>query len=301
MANDELSPAPLPPADDSSTASTASTASSVDAAAEESLRVENRELQERVAGLETQIRARSQVALAQGVLMGRYRLDDPADAFALMRNVSQRFNVKLHQIAAVLTATPAPAPDAAEWFPYRARTAAPSLKALRAGPLDAKNQGQVLGAALRRVLEVAGADAGNAQLSEGGALRMEKHQGHPRAFTDYFAFVEGGTSCSRAAEAVRQVTVRDIATAEVFDSETRQVILDSGSRGCHSVPLVDPDGGVRGVISSHHTHPVTGFTRTQLAAFDQVQRTTGEWLQWYAGTVVLDALEQLHRTARDES
>ncbi|MEV6484046.1 ANTAR domain-containing protein [Streptomyces sp. NPDC051576] len=264
---------------------------------EKTSQAQARSLRERVVSLEKQIRARSQVALAQGLLMGRYGLADPEEAFALMRTASQRANIKLHQIATALVTTTAPAVGAPVWFPDRTRTAAPSLADLRAGTLDARNQGQVLDAALSRVLEVSGGDAGNAQLAEGGVLRMERHMGHPQAFTDYFAFVEDGTSCSRAAHVARQVTVRDIAVTDVFDEETRQVILESGSRACHSVPLSGPDGTVRGVISSHHDRPVTGFARTQLAAFDQVRQVVGEWLQWYRGTVVLDALEDLHHSA----
>lgn len=274
---------------------------SVDAvwSGEEALRVEARSLRERVAGLEKQVRARTRVAFAQGVLVGRYGLADAQTAFTVMRDASQRSNIKLHQIAAALTTTGEPEPGAPVWFPCRTRTPPPSLAALHAGKLDAKNQAEVLDAALDRVREIAGGDAGNAQLAEAGVLRMERHQGHPQAFTDYFAFVEDGTSCSRAAAAAQQVTVRDVATTGIFDDETRQVILASGSRACHSVPLSGTDGVVRGVISSHHARPVEGFSQTQLSALERIQQTVGPWLEWHSKTVVLDALEDLHRSAMD--
>ncbi|MET9494427.1 ANTAR domain-containing protein [Streptomyces sp. NPDC006552] len=251
-----------------------------------------------VASLDKQVRARTAVALAQGILVGRYRLAHADDAFALMRDASQKANIKLHQIAAALAAAPAPAPGAPVWFTARTHTAPPSLAGMYAGDtLDPRNQQQVLTAALTRVRDITGAEAGNVQLAEAGLLRLERHHEHPRAFTEYFAFVEDGTACSRAARAGRQVTVRDIATADVFDETTRQVILDSGSRACHSVPLTGSDGVARGVISAHLSRPTTGFGQTRLAALQQAQRTVGAWLQWYRDTVLLDVLETLHHRA----
>lgn len=268
-------------------------------AGEEALLAQARSLHEQVMSLRKQEQARTRIALAQGMLMGRHQLADPATAFTCLRQASQRFNIKLHQLAAALTAAPAPPPGAVRWFPGRTATPAPPLDALHAGTLDPKNQGQVLGAALDRVMRLTRADAGNVQLAEAGVLRLEKHRGHPRPFTDYFAFVSGGTACSRAAAAGRQVTVRDVATTSVFDDETRQVILASGSRAAHSIPLIAGDGTARGVISTHHMRPLPGFGQEQLAQLEQIQRAVGTWLEWHTNTVVLDALEHLHRTAAE--
>jgi hypothetical protein len=49
-------------------------------------------------------------------------------------------------------------------------------------------QGAVLGAGLRRVLEITETALGNVQLAEVGLLRPEKHSGLGRQFTDFFAF-----------------------------------------------------------------------------------------------------------------
>ncbi|MFI7382818.1 ANTAR domain-containing protein [Streptomyces sp. NPDC049813] len=268
--------------------------------AEELLRIEAGSLQEQLVSLTKQMKARTRVALAQGLLMGRYGLDSPEQAFTLLRQTSQRFNIKLHQIAAALTTTPGPAAPVGSgpWFPGRPALSPPALSGLKAGGLDPRNQGEVLGTAMTRVMEVAGAPWGNAQLAEAGVLRLEKSRGHSQEFVDYFAFVEDGTSCSRAAEAARQVTVRDITTTAVFDDETRQVILASGSRATHSLPLVGRDGVVRGVISTHHPDPLpNGLDQHRLAELERIQHLVGGWLQWHAETVVLDALEHLHRHA----
>ncbi|MBW5424619.1 ANTAR domain-containing protein [Streptomyces sp. BG9H] len=262
------------------------------------LAAQARRLQEQVIELEVQVRARPKIALAEGVLVERYGLPDPDAAFTLMRQASQRANIKLHQLATAVARTRGPAQGAAVWFNTRERRPAPPLTALGAGTLDERNQGEVLGAALRRVMHITSTYMGNVQLVEDGTLRMEKHAGLPRQFTDYFAFVDGGTACSRAATASHQVTVKEIASSPGFDDVTRRVILSAGSRACHSVPLVDDTDTVHGVISSHHARPLVGFTRVQLQALHHTSRAVGTWIDWHRRTVLLDALEDLHQLAR---
>lgn len=255
------------------------------------------QLRAQVAELEVQARTRPRIALAEGILVERYRLTDPQAAFTLLRQASQRANIKLHQLAAAVARTPGPARGAQTWLPPRPPHPVPSLAALGAGTLDAANQGEVLGAALRRVLTVTETDMGNVQLLEDDVLRLAKHAGLPRHFTDYFAFVEGNTACSRAAAASRQVTVKEVESSPGFDDETRRVILTSGCRGVHSIPLLDDQNTVRGVISSHHARPLAGFTQAQLRALGATGRTMGSWIKWHQDTVVLDALEDLHQLA----
>ncbi|MGW0535338.1 ANTAR domain-containing protein [Streptomyces sp. NPDC003032] len=263
----------------------------------ERLAAQAQQLREQVSELEVQVRARPKIALAEGVLVERYGLPDAGAAFALMRQASQRANIKLHQLAIAVARTPGPAKGADVWLGTRARHPAPPLTTLGAGTLDASNQGEVLGAALHRVLNITSAYMGNVQLVEDGALRMEKHAGLPRQFTDYFAFVDGGTACSRAAVANHQVTVRDFVSSPGFDDVTRRVILSAGSRACHSIPLVDGTDTVHGVISSHHPRPLDGFTQTQLQALQHTSRAVGTWIDWHQRTILLDALEDLHQLA----
>ncbi|MFG2648110.1 ANTAR domain-containing protein [Streptomyces sp. NPDC048436] len=265
--------------------------------ATEELRAEVDELRQTVTGLDTRARTRTRIALAQGVLIERYRLPDTDAAFALMRQASQGANIKMHQLASAVARVPGPDAGSAAWFPGRVRRDPPSLKALGMAE-DHPNQGAVLTAALKQILTVAGAGMGDVQLAEEDGLRMHRHVGLSDQFAQYFAFVEQGTACARAAEAGVQVTVSDVSTAEVLDDEARQVILRAGSRACHSVPLVDQEGTARGVVSSHHPLPLMGFTRAQLQALDGISRTAGTWLSWHEETVILDALEDLHRQAR---
>jgi hypothetical protein len=249
------------------------------------------------ADLRNRTLARGAVAAAEDVLLKRYRLASRQEAFELLRATSQHHNVKLHTLADAVVRVPEPAPNAAEWFPGRARNVPPPLprRIGQDGPVQLPT---VLKDALHRVLEVTGTDMGNVQLAEGGVLRMAAHTGLGREFTDYFAFVAGpGTSCAQAARHRRQVTVREVGDAEVFDEGSRRVILRAGSRACHSVPLVSPVGTLVGMVSSHHARPLTGPTPGQLDALRETGTAVGRWLSWYRRTTVLDALEHLHARA----
>lgn len=256
-------------------------------------------LRGQIADLRGRLLAHPGISLAQGILMERYALPAPEQAFSLLRDASQRFNIKLHTLADAVVRTPGPAPDAAVWFRGRARSGPPPLHGLAMDSAGRDNQGAVLNAVLRRVLTVTGTGMGNVQLAEHGRLRLVKHVGLGREFTDFFAFVDDSTTaCGKAAGSGRQITVRDIATAALFDEESRRAILRAGSRAVHSVPLVDRSGEVLGMVSAHHERPLAGFTQTQLRALRDIGSTAGHWLSWHRRTVILDALEYLHDTTR---
>jgi hypothetical protein len=245
--------------------------------------------------------AHASVARAQQILVGRYRLASEQAAFALLRQTSQQFNIKLHTLADVLGHVAGPDPDARTWFPGRARYAPPPLGGLAVDEADRRSHGAVLKAAMRRVLHITEAGMGNVQLAEGGLLRLEKHTGLNQEFTDFFAFVQDSTTaCAQAARERQHVTVKDVAVADVFDEESRRTILQAGSRGVHSLPLTSRNGAVLGMISSHHERPLTSFSRAQLGALDSVRTHVGQWLLWHRHTVVLDALEHLHSVATAE-
>ncbi|MFV0132058.1 ANTAR domain-containing protein [Streptomyces sp. HMX87] len=238
------------------------------------------------------------VSRAQDVVAERYRLGSADEALGLLKAVSQRCNVKLHTMADAVVRMPGPDRGAAVWFPGRRRHGPPRLPGVVVDHGSRGSQGAVLGAALDRVLTITQTPMGNIQLADGGRLRLARHRGLNKYFTDFFAFVDDSTTaCSQAAAERRQVTVRDVATAAVFDDASRYAILQAGSRAAHSVPLVDGKGTVLGMASSHHERPLTRLSAAQLAALQQTGTDVGRWLAWHWHTVVLDALEQLHATA----
>ncbi|MEU3856572.1 ANTAR domain-containing protein [Streptomyces sp. NPDC028722] len=238
------------------------------------------------------------VSRAQDVLLARYALASAKEAFVLLRDTSQRFNIKLHTLAEAVVRTPAPDHDTALWFPGRARHSPPPLTGIALDRGARSSQGAVLKALLNRVLSLTQTSMGNVQLAGGGRLHLARHTGLNKYFTDFFAFVDTPTTaCSQAAAERRQVTVADVATAAVFDDASRYAILQAGSRAAHSVPLVSRAGAVLGMVSSHHERPLRGLTGAQLAALERIGTDAGRWLSWHRSTVVLDALEHLHATA----
>jgi hypothetical protein len=62
--------------------------------------------------------------------MERYALPASEQAFSLLREASQRFNIKLHTLADAVVRPPGPDPDAAVWFRGRARSGPPPLHGL---------------------------------------------------------------------------------------------------------------------------------------------------------------------------
>ncbi|MFI5991733.1 ANTAR domain-containing protein [Streptomyces sp. NPDC051362] len=253
--------------------------------------VESLELRNRKLG-------RAGVEAAQQVLVDRYRLATPADGFDLLRGASQRFNIKLHTLADLVVRIAGPDAGAVQWFPRRPRVAAPALPGLGVPAEERSSHGAVLQAALRRVLHITETGMGNVQLAEHRMLRLEKHTGLNRQFTDFFAFVQDSTTaCAQAARQRQQVTVKDVESADLFDDDSRRAILQAGSRAAHSLPLISSAGQVIGLISSHHEHPLSGFSRPQLTALASTGAAVGRWLHWHRQTAVLDALEHLHATA----
>ncbi|MEU0686997.1 GAF domain-containing protein [Streptomyces uncialis] len=253
------------------------------------------------AGSRNRLLARDAISAAQDILLERYRLTSAQTAFDLLRETSQRLNIKMYTLADAVVRVPGPVPGADLWFPGRGRSAPPSLPRLGIDQDRPARLPEVLKAAMRRVLDVTETDMGNVQLTAGnGVLRLERHTGLDRQFTDFFAFVgspNSTTSCGYAAQQRRQVTVRDVSTAELFDEESRRVILRAGSLACHSVPLVNPHGVPLGMISSHHARPLTDFSAARIGALQETGAAVGRWLSWYRRTTVLDALEELHRRA----
>ncbi|KUN82225.1 antitermination regulator [Streptomyces bungoensis] len=246
--------------------------------------------------------AHAGVARAEKLLTSRYRLSSEREAFDLLRRSSQKFNIKLHTLADVAIRLRGPAPGAPVWVPSRPQGPAPAIPVLGASGSRPESHSAVLTSALRQALRVTGAHMGNVQLVENGMLRMEKHVGLNRQFTDYFAFVEASTtSCAQAAEESRQVTVKDVAASDTFDEASREAILETGSRACHSTPLLSPNGTVIGMISSHHERPLHDLTPAQLTAMHDLGTQVGRWLLWHRNTAVLTALNHLHADATGKS
>ncbi len=250
-------------------------------------------LRKEIRDLRAQVKSRPLISQAQGILQERYELPDASAAFALMRDASQRFNVKLRTVADAVVRVPRPDTDKALWFPGRGRRAAPPTTFLdEARP----NRSTVINGVLTEALTVLDSDMGDLQLIEpGGALRMEQHRGFDEDFVDFFSRIDGGdTSCAQAA-ARRETVTADIRTDPVFTSPAREVILATGSRTAYSIPMTGASRDVVGVFSVHVTRAGQSLSAAQQRRLGEVAGQAGAWLEWHQRTVVLDALEYLHR------
>lgn len=247
--------------------------------------------------------ARRGIRDATRILAGRYRLPDRSAGFTLLREASQRHNVKLHTVADAINHIRAPA-SARAWFPGRARAAPPVATALHWNPVAGRTRdwqyGDFTKQVLRQSLAVAGAQGGSVHVVESDLLRLEHQHNLDGPFSDCFAFVRDTDSLSyRQLASTSQVTVRDLRHAGHFlDAGPHTALLRSGAQACHSVPLLDGERRLMGVVWAHYTRPLPSTLRDpQLMALNTLGTQAGAWLSWHRRTVVLDALEHLHHLA----
>ncbi|GAA1275074.1 ANTAR domain-containing protein [Streptomyces javensis] len=247
--------------------------------------------------LRAKLRSHPLIAQAQGVLWERYRLPAEETAFTLLKRSSQAHNVRLRTLAAALLRVARPAPGSPLWFPERTRGEAPALPFLPDVRPGEAHRSTVVKRVLHRAMEVVGSDMGDLQLADPAGLRMEQHHGLGREFIDFFSHVgEGETACATAAARARPV-VSDITTDRVFSDTAREVILATGSRTAHSIPMTGASRQVVGVFSVHVPEVRHSLTDAETAILLDLAARAGTWLEWHERTVVLDALEDLHRRA----
>ncbi|WP_110943695.1 ANTAR domain-containing protein [Streptomyces niger] len=252
-------------------------------------------LQREVRDLRAKVRTHPLISLAQGIVQERYRLPDAQSAFDLMKRCSQRHNLKLRVLASAVVSVPRPDDDRGLWFPGRSDRRPPALRFLPGHRPDKVNRSTVLKQVLHQALDCTGAPMGDLQTVEPPVgLRMEQHRGLSEEFLDFFAVVDEGTSCSLAAR--RRVRVAsDVASDPTVSEPAREMILSVGSRTTHSTPMLSPAGRTVGVFSLHLPRENQDLTRAQATAMDAIAVQAGRWLDWHQRTIVLNALEDVHR------
>jgi len=117
--------------------------------------------------------------------------------------------------------------------------------------------------ALEIMLSLARAERGNLQLADpaSGALRIIAHHGFDQGFLDYFAVVNDDLSaCGRAAARNMQVVISDVITDKRFEPH-RAIARASRFRAVQSTPLVDKNGQLVGVVSTHYPDPYAPSAR----------------------------------------
>lgn len=260
-------------------------------------------LRREIGDLRAKLRTRPLLARALGVLQERYRLADEDTARRLLREASQRYNLKMRMVAAaVLNAPPPAAGGSALWFPQRMRFPAPATMFPASGRRRTHTLPSLLDAVLDTALACTATAIGYVQLVDTGigGLRLERHRGFTVDLADLLAHVDGGgTPCALAMDRRTRVVFPDIADGAVLTSKrVQEVMLGAGIRSVQSTPLLGPSGRCLGVVSTCHTradHVPSAAERDQL---DDIACQAGQWLEWHEHTTVLDALEDLHGRAK---
>lgn len=144
--------------------------------------------------------------------------------------------------------------------PHAASTSARPDDAGEANRLGDLDPGEglhvVLGLALEGALELTAADFGDIRLFDAaGQLRIVAQAGFGPDFVRRFATVhDEHATCWRAATLGAQATVEDVLTDEDF-APLREVAAAAGFRAVQSTPLIDHEGSVVGVVSTHFRSP----------------------------------------------
>ncbi|MER6426555.1 ANTAR domain-containing protein [Streptomyces sp900105245] len=264
------------------------------------LRPSYEELYKEVRALRARVRTAPVIGMAQGTLMVRYGLPDSGSAFRVLRETSQRFNVPLRVLVSAVVAARPPAGE--EWFPGRLPLPVPQLRLLGRSGRDPRCRRQMTDAVLHESLAVGRAPAGYVQFVDPavGTLTPETHYGCAETFLDHL--VRGrdeNTPDALARTRRRRVSVPDVAVDTLLSEDWRRVLLTTGTRALHSVPVLSSAGSCTGVITLQWAEAGHRPTAAQAEAIAVLAADTAAWLSWYHRSVLLDALEHLHRALRD--
>ncbi|WP_240468349.1 GAF and ANTAR domain-containing protein [Streptomyces dangxiongensis] len=259
------------------------------------LRPSYEDLHQEVRALRARVRTAPVIGMAQGALMVRYGLPDPGSVFRVLREASQRFNVPLRVLASAVVV--APPPDREVWFPGRRPLPVPQPRILARDGRDPRCRRRMIDAVLREALAVGRAPAGYVRCLDPAvnALTLEAHHGCTETFLDHL--VRGGADPDTAVRTGnRPVSVPDVATEPLLRDDFRGALLTSGVRALHSIPVLSPTGSCAGVITVHWPEAGHRPAAAHAETLALLAADTSDWLSWYHRSVLLHALEHLHRT-----
>ena len=109
---------------------------------------------------------------------------------------------------------------------------------------------------LTAAIELLGADKGDLQLSDdAGVLEIVVQRGFTQQFLNFFAKVarDDPSCCGRALRASERLIIEDI-ESDVASAPLLEVYREAGFRAVVSTPLLNPDGTVLGMVSTHFRH-----------------------------------------------
>ena len=139
-----------------------------------------------------------------------------------------------------------------------------------------------LSAVVEAATAITGAPRGSLQLVEqrSGMLTIAAQKGFTNQFLRFFAEVrEDAPVTAAAAMRMRQkVLIEDVTRSDIFYDQTSiKVLIEAGVRAVQSTPLVEVDGKVFGVLSTHFSGPHRPEHR-ELQFIDLLARQTADYL-----------------------
>jgi hypothetical protein len=94
-----------------------------------------------------------------------------------------------------------------------------------------------------------------------------------------------------------QVVVTDVDSSPLFSEPAREALLANDVRSCVSTPMVDDDGAVRGIVSTHQPCRAAVPTQAELGQLRRMAGQCGRWLQWYDHLVLPTVVAAVHEAA----
>ena len=129
-------------------------------------------------------------------------------------------------------------------------------------------------------IEIMGADMGNIQLLEDGALAIAAQRGFRPPFLEFFRTVQNGdAACGMALKSRERVVVENVSDSPVFaGSPAREVLLKAGALAVQSTPLVSRSGRILGIFSTHYRTPRQPSPR-ELRLLDVLSRQAADLIE----------------------
>ncbi len=230
-----------------------------------------------------------------------YGIDDRGMASAVFRHTSQQHNVKLQEVAAAFVfAQRGGGVQTARTSAARHKTQASPLafcpQGTRSGP--PRRRSEVLQALMRATQAGTGAPHMTVQAGDRlfGGLRIEAHRGFERPFVNFFGYLDAidDSACASALAHAQPVVVDDVETSPLYDESSRRAMLDGGSRAVLSVPVVDAENVVRGVVSAHYTTAGVTVDEKTLDLVQLQARECAQWLRWHDSMVLPTVINAVH-------
>jgi PAS domain S-box-containing protein len=147
---------------------------------------------------------------------------------------------------------------------------------------EGHDQSKCLSAVVDTAIAITGAPRGSLQRldARSGALTLAAQHGFGASFLSYFARVpqDAPVTAAAAMRAKQRIIVEDVTKSEIFYDPARvKVLLEAGVWAVQSTPLIDADGKVFGVISTHFAEPHQPRDR-ELRFIDLLARQTADYL-----------------------